>query len=61
MSMQTIFVMSDEASALSELCAGAGAVAARRVPPGAVRIAYSIASPPTEPYRRTMPPLSPKR
>lgn len=27
--MQTIFVMSDEASALSELCAGAGAVAAR--------------------------------
>ena len=29
MSMQTIFVMSDEASALSELCAGAGAVAAR--------------------------------
>ena len=28
MSMQTIFVMSDEASALSELCAGAGAVAA---------------------------------
>ncbi len=29
MSMQTIFVISDEASALSELCAGAGAVAAR--------------------------------
>ena len=29
MSMQTIFVMIDEASALSELCAGAGAVAAR--------------------------------
>ena len=29
MSMQTIFVMSDEASALSALCAGAGAVAAR--------------------------------
>ena len=29
MSMQTIFVMSDEAAALSELCAGAGAVAAR--------------------------------
>ena len=29
MSMQTIFVMSDEASALSELCAGEGAVAAR--------------------------------
>ena len=29
MSMQTIFVMSDEASALSDLCAGAGAVAAR--------------------------------
>ena len=29
MSMQTIFVMSYEASALSELCAGAGAVAAR--------------------------------
>ena len=29
MSMQTIFVMSDEASAPSELCAGAGAVAAR--------------------------------
>ena len=29
MSMQTIFVMSEEASALSELCAGAGAVAAR--------------------------------
>ena len=29
MSMQAIFVMSDEASALSELCAGAGAVAAR--------------------------------
>ena len=29
MSMQTIFVMSDEACALSELCAGAGAVAAR--------------------------------
>ena len=29
MSIQTIFVMSDEDSALSELCAGAGAVAAR--------------------------------
>ena len=29
MSIHTIFVMSDEASALSELCAGAGAVAAR--------------------------------